>query len=149
MRATVSALLLIILSGCGGSSDGPPPANFIENPPLWMDYTLGFGETINLAEDVEVEFQAVEEDTRCPLDTQCITQGNARVRFKAITVRGATIVWLNTDPSLQTSTLFDYYGITLRKLEPYPSVDPQTGTSTIPNQDYEATVFVIKAATPQ
>ena len=149
MRIVVSTLVLIVVAGCGGSSQGPPPHDFIENPPLWMDYMVGFGETINLAEDVEVEFQAVEEDTRCPLNTQCPTQGNARVRFKTITHRGEFIVWLNTDPALTTSTLFDYYGITLRKLEPYPTLDPQTGTSTIPDHDYEATVFVIKAATPQ
>lgn len=149
MRVLVSTILLMVVAGCGGSSDGPPPHDFIENPPLWMDYAVGFGETINLAEDVEVEFQAVEEDTRCPLGTQCATQGNARVRFKTITHRGEFIVWLNTDPALTTSTLFDYYGITLRKLEPYPTLDPQTGSSTIPDSHYVATVFVIKAATPQ
>jgi hypothetical protein len=147
MRAILSALLLIALSGCGGSSEGPPPHDFVEDPPLWQDYQVGFGETVNLAESVEVEFQAVEEDTRCPVGSQCITEGNARVRFKTITPRGATILWLNTNPALPTSTLFDYYGITLRKLEPYPTAAPPTGT--IPNQDYVATVFVIKAATPQ
>ena len=96
---------------------------------------IGFGETINLAESVEVEFQAVEEDTRCPHRTHSAsTEGNARVRFKTITPRGRSIVELNTSTPLPTSTLFDYYGITLRKLEPYPTLDAQTGTSTIPDR---------------
>lgn len=150
MRVLVSALFLFALCGCGGTSDGPPQHDYIEDPPLWQDYQVGYHETINLAEFVGVEFQEVEEDTRCPVNAQCITPGNARIRIKTTTPRGDTILWLNTNPALQTSTLFDYYGITLRKLEPSPSADPQTGTATpIPLSSYVATVFVIKAATPQ
>jgi hypothetical protein len=148
MRTLLAILVLTALSACGGSSDGAPPQNFIEDPPLWNDYKLGLGETVNLAESVAIEFQAVEEDTRCPIGTQCLTEGNARVRVKAITPRGATILKLNTDPALAGTALFDYYGIELRKLEPYPTINPQTGLSTIPDHDYEATVFVIKASTP-
>jgi len=149
MRAIVSVFLLIAVTGCGGTSEGPPQHDFIEDPPLWQDYQVAYAETINLAEFVGIEFQAVEEDTRCPTGAQCLTQGNARIRIKATTPRGDTILWLNTDTTLQTSTLFDYYGITLRKLEPYPTIDPQTCSSTIPLSSYVATVFVIKAATPQ
>ena len=153
MRTFAVSLLILSLVACGGdggggSSGAPPPANYIDDPPLWNDYKLGLGETINLAESVTVEFQAVEEDTRCPTGAQCITDGNARARFKVITPRGAQLVELNTSTLLQTSTLFDYYGITLRKLEPYPTLDAQTGTSKIPDSEYEATVFVIKAAQP-
>jgi hypothetical protein len=150
MRAVLPLLMLIAITGCGGSSEGAPPANYIEDPPLWNDYQVGYRETINLAEFVGVEFQEVEEDTRCPVDAQCITPGNARIRIKATTPRGDTILWLNTNPALQTSTYFDYYGIELRKLEPSPTLDPQTGTAKpIPIASYVATVFVIKAATPQ
>jgi hypothetical protein len=156
MRSITVSLLILTLVACGGdggngggsSSGAPPPADYIDYPPLWNDYKLGFGETINLAESVAIEFQAVEEDTRCPTGAQCITDGNARVRVKAITPRGAQLIELNTSPALPTSALFDYYGITLRKLEPYPTLDPQTGTSKIPDSDYEGTFFVIKAAQP-
>jgi len=153
MRAFAVSLLILTLVACGGDGGGgtngaPPPADYIDYPPLWNDYKLGLGETINLAESVAIEFQAVEEDTRCPTNAQCITAGNARVRVKAITPRGAQLIELNTDTTLQTSALVDYYGITLRKLEPYPVLDAQTGSSKIPDSEYEATVFVIKAAQP-
>ena len=113
MRAIVSSLLGLMLVACGGSggNDGNgPPQDYIDYPPLWNDYVIGMGETINLAESVEIEFLAVEEDTRCPTGAQCMSEGNARVRLKCITPRGSSIIELNTSNALPTSALFDYYG---------------------------------------
>jgi hypothetical protein len=148
MRIVVS-LLVLTISGCGGSEDSAhPPMNFLSDPPLWNEYKIGFGETINLAEDVSLEFTGVAEDSRCPTGAQCVVAGNARIIVKTLTPRGITSVQLNTDPNLPDSALFDYYGVELRSLTPYPVIDPQTGAATIPNDAYEATLFVVKAATP-
>lgn len=149
MRAFVTFLLAMVLVACGGGSDDAPPlANYNDGPPLWNDYVVGFGETINLAESVAIEFVSVEEDSRCPYGADCVSAGNARVLVRAITPRGATLLELNTDPNLPTSALFDYYGVSLRDLEPYPSIEPQSRNTPIPNSAYEATFFVVKAATP-
>jgi len=150
MRIIVPALLLLVLTACGGGGgDSSSSAqNYIDYPPLWNDYVVGFGETINLAEGVEIEFLSVEEDSRCPTGAQCVSEGNARIRVRTITPRGSQIVELNTNPALPSSALFDYYGVSLRKLEPFPTLGPQSTPVVIPNQAYEATLFVIKAANP-
>jgi hypothetical protein len=150
MRSLVLSLLALVVASCGGDDGGTPPGdNFNDSPPLWSDYVLGFGETINLREDVAIEFVDVEEDSRCPNNLVCVQEGNARVLVKAITPRGATLIRLNTQLGLPTSALFDYYGIALRRLEPYPAFNAQTGSAEIPDSEYEATVFVYKAAEPQ
>jgi hypothetical protein len=149
MRSIALLMLALTIAACGGDgTDGNKQQNYLDDPPLWNDYVVGYGETVNLAESVGVEFLEVVEDTRCPTGAQCASAGNARIRVRTLTVRGNAIVELNTDPTLPTSALFDYYGVSLRKLEPYPVLDPQTGSSTIPLHDYEATLFVVKAATP-
>lgn len=40
-------------------------------------------------------------------------------------------------------------GVELRKLEPYPGADAQTGAVSIPVSSYEATVFVDRVMTHQ
>jgi hypothetical protein len=146
MRAAITLLLLTIV-GCGGSGDaGSPPVNFADDPPLWNEYVVGYAETINLAEGVSIEFTAVEQDTRCPTNVQCAEEGNAQILLTTFSPRGQWTVRLNTNKSLPINALFDFYGVELRGLNPQPTRDPQTGSSTIPVSSYEARVFVIKAA---
>ena len=46
MRATIT-LLLLTLVGCGGSGDaGNPPVNYMDDPPLWNEYVIGYAETM-------------------------------------------------------------------------------------------------------
>lgn len=150
MRRIASFLLAIGMAACGaddqdGAHRGDP---YIDEPPLWNDYVLGYGETINLRESVGVEFVDVLEDTRCPSNLTCIDPGNARVLIRGLTPRGTFLVEVNTNPTLPQGALFDYYAVQLRKLEPYPVYDAQTGSARIPPAQYEATVFVTKAAEP-
>lgn len=151
MRVLVSTFLALGLTACGGGGDGSGGSggdDYNDPPALWSDYVVGYGETINLREGVAIEFVDVEEDSRCPNNLACVQEGNARVLVRAITPRGATLIQLNTQLGLPTSALFDYYGVHLRRLEPYPVYNAQTGSSQIPDSEYEATVFVYKAAEP-
>ena len=149
MRKFVSSLLVLVLGACGGGDDGEVAGDpYIDEPPLWNDYVLGFGETVNLRENVGIEFVDVLEDTRCPVNLTCVDQGNARVLVRGLTPRGTFLVQLNTNQTLPFAALFDYYGVQLRKLEPYPVYDAQTGSSLIEDSEYEATLFVTKQAEP-
>ena len=143
MRAALT-LVLLTLVACGGSDNRPAPVNFQEPPPLWNEYTVDYLTTLNLAESVSLEFTMVEEDTRCPPTTQCVSPGNARILLTYFTPRGTGTVELNTNTSLPISALFDYYGVELRKLDPLPAV---VGTPIAPSS-YRARLFVVKAATP-
>ena len=147
MRAAIP-LLLLTLVGCGGSGsgdNGQPPVDYFDIPPLWNEYVVGYGETINLAEGVAIEFTAVEQDTRCPTNAQCVDEGNAQILLTTFSPRGQWSVRLNTNKTLPINALFDYYGVELRGLDPKPTFDPVTGSSAIPASAYEARVFVIKA----
>lgn len=146
MRAA-TPFLLLTLAACGGSGDGegPPAANFFPDPPLWNEYVIGYAETINLAEGVSIEFTAVEQDSRCPTNVQCVDPGNAQVLLTTFTPRGQLGVRLNTNNALPINAVFDSYGVELRNLSPMPVLNAQTGSSSIPVSEYEVRVFVIKA----
>jgi hypothetical protein len=148
MRKSTLSLLAFFLAACGGGDGDVPGDPYIDAPPLWNDYVLGFGETVNLRESVGIEFVDVLEDTRCPVNLTCVDQGNARVLVRGLTPRGNFLVQLNTNTTLPFAALFDYYGVQLRKLEPYPVYNAQTGSSQIPDSEYEATLFVTKQAEP-
>ena len=111
------------------------------------DATLPLGrddQTNNLAEGVAIEFTAVEQDTRCPTNVQCVDQGNAQILLTTFSPRGQWSVRLNTNQA-PINAVFEYYGVELRSLDPKPTLDARTGSSTIPLSSYEARVFVIKA----
>jgi len=136
-------LLSLLLVACGGSGDSAAPlADYPVELQFGNDYTIGFGETLNLAQGVAIEFTTLAEDSRCPTGVQCVSEGNARIILTTMTPRGNVSVQLNTNSQLPTSALFDFYDVDLRKLEPYPTVDPQTGSADIPVSSYEATVHV-------
>jgi len=145
MRAAITFLLLTLVA-CGGSGSGDKGGdNYIDDPPLWNEYVIGYAETINLAEGVSIEFTAVEQDTRCPTNVQCVDAGNAQILLTTFSPRGQWSVRVNTNTT-PINALFDFYGVELRNLDPKPVLDPRTGSSTIPVSSYEARVFVIKAA---
>jgi len=154
MRVLASILLGLVLVACGGGGGdsgggGNVGDNYLDAPPLWNDYTLGLGETVNLQESVAVEFLGVDSDTRCPIGAQCAQGGSVRVRMRGITPRGATVVTLDTDQSTGLNrALFDYYGLTMRGVEPYPTADAQGIPVPIPPAQYEVTVFVTKNGEP-
>ena len=152
MRAVLTSLMVLVLAACAGGDSGggggSSAQNYLDDPPLWNDYTLGLGETLNLQENVAIEFVSVLQDSRCPIGATCVTGGNVRVRMRGITPRGASFVDLDTDQSLHSSGLFDYYGLTMRRVEPYPVLDAQGQPVPIPPAQYEVTVFVTKNGTP-
>src|SRR6187402_3000325 len=142
MRAATPFLLLTLVA-CGGSGSGSggagnPPASYLDDPPLWNEYVIGYAETINLAEGVSIEFTAVEQDTRCPTNVQCVDEGNAQILLTTFTPRGQWSVRLNTNKTLPINAVFEYYGVELRSLDPKPALDARTGSSTIPLSAYEA-----------
>jgi hypothetical protein len=147
VRAIIPVLMLS-LAACGGSGDSAKLADFPAEQQFGNDYTIGFGETLNLAQGVALEFTTLAEDSRCATGVQCVWQGNARIILTTLTPRGNGSVTLNTNSQFPTSALFDYYAVELRKLEPYPVVNPQTGSSAIPISSYEATVHVDRVVNP-
>jgi hypothetical protein len=72
--------LLVVLAaalvGCGG----PTEVN------IDQDFTLAFGESVTIGSTgIEVTFEDVLEDSRCPINAVCVWAGNARIQLAVTT----------------------------------------------------------------
>jgi hypothetical protein len=100
--------------------------------------TVGSSATIT-SENLQVGFEQVLSDSRCPHGAQCIVAGNATAR-----------VWLSKPPtgreprelgtSAETSAVYGAYRIALTTLSPYPEVG-----ATIRPSDYVVTLVVTRS----
>ena len=112
-----------------------------QSPSLDREFDLRAGASARLeGTDLLVRFEGVPNDSRCPVDVQCITAGDATV---ALRVEGGG----TSAATYQLHTLDDpkqarhgSYGIVLVGLAPRP-----VSTRTIPAGDYVATVLVSRA----
>jgi len=124
---------VLVLAGCATSTE-PATADDSARAQLGTEFTLSLGDTIRLnGSPHRVKFVQVLEDSRCPVETACIWEGNARIQIAV----DATVMELNT--SSRFPKLTDALGLIfeLRKLEPAPRADtPTTG--------YRATLFASK-----
>jgi hypothetical protein len=72
-----AALTLVVSAACG--PDGAPE---IRTVPLGDTFLIAVGESVAIAgERLTVGYSQLLSDSRCPLDVQCITAGNAAVAF--------------------------------------------------------------------
>ena len=131
--ALASCLSLCAIVSC--SSPNGPTAAALDQA---FQLTAGGSATIS-SENLQVGFDQVPSDSRCPRGTQCIVAGNATAR-----------VWLSKPPrgreqrdlgtSTGTNAVYDSYRITLTTLSPYPEAG-----ATIRPSDYVATLVVTRS----
>lgn len=127
MRALLVATLALML-GCVGPST---------EVPLEQDFQLGLGQTVTIAgTGQQVTFEAVPEDSRCPVDAVCIWAGNARVALRVSSAGVDSSLALNTGSEPKTATL-GKLRLELRGLEPAPRAATPT-----PPQAYRVTLRV-------
>ena len=102
-------LILLTLTGCANSHD-PLVSNLEE------EINLAFGQQVLIrGEGVVIRFSDVLEDSRCPVDVQCIWAGNAKV---ALTINNSDLQ-LNTYLDPRKSRRAGYM-IELNSLDPQP-----------------------------
>ena len=87
-----------------------------------------------------IKFVSVTEDSRCPVDANCIWAGNAKVQVKITGARGSKTMVMNTNAG-PTGDQFDGWAIYLTELTPAPK-----SSSKIKPKAYKAT-FSIKRLT--
>jgi hypothetical protein len=74
--ALASVALVLLASSCSSSPTDASPV------PLDRDFDLRVTESVRLdATDLVIHFDAVLNDSRCPVDVQCVTAGDATVRM--------------------------------------------------------------------
>ncbi len=89
-----------------------------------LDFSVGIGRSIVVQHtNLTIEFRAVLEDSRCPVDALCTMAGNARVELVVTEHSGQkqTVV-LNTDEEPKAVNVFAYKLI-LRSLMPQRTAD--------------------------
>jgi hypothetical protein len=86
---------------------------------------------------LQIRFDRVSEDSRCPVGVTCIWEGDAVVRLTAVKDGAATTFDLHTNARFEREHVRDAYQIRLLALEPLPTADGAATPS-----DYVATLVV-------
>jgi len=139
MRCTTAFLFssIVLLAACSALS-GEPMGPADQTSALEKPFTLEPAETATVGQDrVQVRFDRVVADSRCPRDVQCITAGEATVRV-LVTLPGQPAVTFELKTTPKGSTVkAGAYGLTLSNLAPVP-----LSTVATKDSDYRAT-FVL------
>jgi hypothetical protein len=106
--------------------------------PIDQDFVLAVGESIALEDTpITARFLGVSEDSRCPVNADCIWPGNARVELELRGEGASRTVSVNTFDGAR-EVVYGSFRISLVRLEPTP------GTSGPPPQrEYRATLRAI------
>jgi len=128
--------LVSVVCGVGGSSEPDTVA-------LGESFNLRLGESAQIeAEALQIGFEDVSADSRCPTGERCIWEGDATVRVwlqKASETREAHE--LHTSPKEQGAVSYLSYEVRLLRLDPYP-----VSGNTIARGDYRATLEVTRGS---
>jgi hypothetical protein len=121
---------LVLLLGACQNSRSPAPSQDAE---ATSEVTLRVGDT-TFVRNIEIRFGGVLEDSRCPLDVQCVWAGNGQVQLGVGPPRGTQgpteRMLLNT---MENARSGDAWGlrVTLVELTPAPK-----STQPIPPESY-------------
>lgn len=117
----LSLVLILLTAACSGAPAGPnAQQRGIDELAIPYGASVGVPGTV-----LELGFQALLGDSRCPSDVVCIWEGEGRVLLGLTLGDGPTVpVELNTRGS--RTVTHGGYGVTLLELAPYPvSTQPQ------------------------
>ncbi len=119
------------------------------NHSLGETFQIANGSYVNIgSESLKIEIQAITEDSRCPLNTQCFQAGKAKLELMIIkeldmvstvnlTAKGGC---QKMDGSCGNSHIAQGYKFTLMALTPYPGED---GKTSVPKDQYVAHLKVV------
>ena len=127
----VRVIALLFAVAAAGCFDPTGPDAVLGTP-----FQLKHGETATLPDDVGLRFDAVRADSRCPIDVNCITAGDATIAVTLIKKSGSEPHELHTVPA-QSQFSYAKYVVKLTELQPYPRSDRKTQP-----EDYVATLVV-------
>jgi hypothetical protein len=130
---------IVVLAVLGAASGCVSSAGTAMNAGLGEIFRLQFGQTATVeGRDLEIVFEAVEADSRCPKGEACVWEGDAIVRLSAKGAAGVEEkLELHTASKGPASVGYNGWSIRLVGLEPYPV----TGR-TIPEAAYVVTLEV-------
>lgn len=102
---------------------------------LGQPFELHPGDSARLADGFEVRFDGVRSDSRCPIDVQCVSAGDAVVAISVTPPGGARVERELHTQLGGTETVINDYTIKLTALTPSPRsnrpVDPDAYVATL------------------
>ena len=128
MRSSILLLGCVLLAACTSGTA-------IE-PSIDESFVLAQGETaVIAAQNMEITFVDVPEDSRCPEDAVCVWAGNALVQLEVVRDGVELAIGLNTAEGPKSAPVADDLELALEGLGPMP-----TTQGPIDKRDYRATL---------
>jgi hypothetical protein len=128
-------MMAACLAACG---EGPTSASTM-TVPLGREFALRVGETAAVeGTSLRISVTKVADDSRCPVDVQCVWEGDAAVSV-VVTESAAQSYELHTSGRFAREVAHGPYQVSLVRLDPAPR-------STVPLSpgDYRATLLVAR-----
>ena len=127
-RPLAAALLLLVLSAVACLHRPAAPSAL----PLDQAFVLAPGQTVTVgSERLQVSFDRVAQDSRCPSGVNCIWEGDAVVRVGvALPVRPGAVLELHTSGRFATAASYQGYRVRLESVAPAPAA----GAPVVPAQ---------------
>jgi hypothetical protein len=135
--------MVILLCGAvaAGCLGGPPAASQERCPCLAKDIEIANGKSAVIeSESLEIRFEGVGNDSRCPINARCVWEGDAAVTIE-LTKPGQQPgrLELHTSGRFEQEGRYLSYHVRLSALQPEPQTDRPIAPS-----DYRATVVVTR-----
>jgi len=139
VRSTALVFIAVLVTAAGSVAGSSQP----RRAALGERFTLRVGESARIeAEALQIGFEGVSADSRCPRGEQCIREGDATVRVWLQKTPGPReTLELRTAPKEQTAMRYLSYEVRLVRLDPYP-----TSGRTIARGDYVATLQLTRVS---
>lgn len=107
-------VVLVLVAGCASNPTRPSEIG------LGQAFELRKGGSARLADGLEIRFDGVRSDSRCPSDVQCVSAGDATAVIAVTPPAGARVEReLHTRPDAAETVVSDYV-IRLMSLAPSP-----------------------------
>ncbi len=137
---TAALVALLALAGsCSDNGASPSP-----QPDYGTPFTLGVGDARAVGADgLSVRFEGVANDSRCPVDVNCVWEGEATVQVRlqapAQETRTLELRVRGTGGSSPPGEFGERFAVQVTKLEPAPR-----SSQPIPAGAYQATLVVTR-----
>ena len=131
MRPLLSAVLIAcaVSAGCAGNTNAPSGM-------LPLTTTLQVGERTTVS-GLTVTFVSVSEDSRCPIDANCVRAGDATLRFDLSVNNRTTRYELRSERPETRVAAHEGFLLEVQSLMPYPA-----SGRVLRQDDYRATVKI-------
>jgi hypothetical protein len=137
LRVLVGFAQAVIFAACASAGSPAAPSSVKLN----QSFTLKVGTSASVdGEGIQLGFESVVSDSRCPKGAQCIVAGDATIRvWLARGSQPRETQELKTNPPDRAQTIIGQYRLTLNSLTPEPTV-----AGTPRSSDYVATLVVAR-----